>query len=725
MSLRTQAVNFLRDNPFQEDKTHFSEFLTADGETWYDYLNRMGREGEWGDNIMLRGLADVLGRKICIISTFGEIHNQTTVEPSEKQKSDQSEDVFLGHIDDQHYVSLRKSDWRETWYKSKDIIIIILYGSAAEGLATSLDYRILSNAVNKAPLKAKQNKVFHAAMILPEDDVVEKIDLQSARANFQIEMHYDECNSGYVRLHSENLAKRFPDRVKPVGDNVYLSNGNYRGSRGLVTAFKCEDWPTFIISDWMDRERPSGWPNGDLMEEILAQFLTIAPFAHPQSSDPDIEWQFCFVKQEFLLAMSLNDNQKYCFHVLQVLLRFHVGDHILKRYYLKNIFFHALENIHIDLWNSNPGACVMYLIDRVIDSLITRNLPHYFVPGNNLLCVLSEESCNTLSTKLQAIRRFPITSIILVAEAYNLNTSWIADRVIEDIPNFKRSHDILFDVYIPSYITEIQKQIVSGAFRDAAKTFMDAFQEISKGSIFSILSLRDFLHETVHGILSPIQWWFCFFLDFFHKTKSLCQMFGSIPGVHLCHLLDTPDDAGVFWCIKIPFPLLQELSRSQIQGPPFHLSIQIAFLYVLIIELNKQQLHEHSVFYSRILIQKRKEHISECSKEENGSSATDTANGSGSHEETAAKKINLWNERMVNILQVYLCDDYIYLFKTYQILGEPEMFTEHVEDLESVCDIISTSSAYKELANIWLVLGFKEKHREAMDKSSNLVSSED
>lgn len=52
--IRQRAVSFLRDNPLEKDGTHFEVFLTQDGETWEGYLNRMSKDGEWGDQMILR-----------------------------------------------------------------------------------------------------------------------------------------------------------------------------------------------------------------------------------------------------------------------------------------------------------------------------------------------------------------------------------------------------------------------------------------------------------------------------------------------------------------------------------------------------------------------------------------------------------------------------------------------------------------------------------------------
>ncbi|KAJ8316025.1 hypothetical protein KUTeg_006039 [Tegillarca granosa] len=83
--LRQQAVTYLTENPYHEDG----------------------------------GIAEVTNRKICIISVIGSSHNQTTIQPGTGD-ADQSESIFLGHINDAHYVSLRPNDWLEKCFEKAD-----------------------------------------------------------------------------------------------------------------------------------------------------------------------------------------------------------------------------------------------------------------------------------------------------------------------------------------------------------------------------------------------------------------------------------------------------------------------------------------------------------------------------------------------------------------------------------------------------------------------------
>ncbi|XP_052059993.1 uncharacterized protein LOC127700513 isoform X4 [Mytilus californianus] len=114
--IRQRAVDYLKNNPLQDDGTHLEDFFVAEDESWEEYLKRISRDGEWGDQIILRGLAEVVNREISIITTIGDLHNQTSITPKVADK-DKVKTIYLGHVNDQHYYSLRPKGWHNQWYR--------------------------------------------------------------------------------------------------------------------------------------------------------------------------------------------------------------------------------------------------------------------------------------------------------------------------------------------------------------------------------------------------------------------------------------------------------------------------------------------------------------------------------------------------------------------------------------------------------------------------------
>ena len=42
------------------------------GIPWSQHLNRMGRDGNYGDEVTLRAIANIFGNEICVVSTLGQ-----------------------------------------------------------------------------------------------------------------------------------------------------------------------------------------------------------------------------------------------------------------------------------------------------------------------------------------------------------------------------------------------------------------------------------------------------------------------------------------------------------------------------------------------------------------------------------------------------------------------------------------------------------------------------
>ena len=105
LQVRAAGIAYMRDNPerFIESSTEMS---------WLEYLNNMSMQGTWGDAIIIQAVADQLKLKIVIAETNGHFTEYSIVQAV--SSTQQLTEVYLGHIDEYHYVStlpcLPKSD---------------------------------------------------------------------------------------------------------------------------------------------------------------------------------------------------------------------------------------------------------------------------------------------------------------------------------------------------------------------------------------------------------------------------------------------------------------------------------------------------------------------------------------------------------------------------------------------------------------------------------------
>lgn len=110
------SFRYLREHPFIEESHHRQSFLCK--ETWEDYLQRMSKDKEWGDHLVLQAVVDAFDIHITVINVFQYDVRRTILQPESNAKRRRIR-IFLGHIGEFHYLSLRPRDWRHHWPFSK------------------------------------------------------------------------------------------------------------------------------------------------------------------------------------------------------------------------------------------------------------------------------------------------------------------------------------------------------------------------------------------------------------------------------------------------------------------------------------------------------------------------------------------------------------------------------------------------------------------------------
>ena len=94
--VRAAGIAYMRDNPerFVESNTEIS---------WLEYRNNMSIQGTWGDAMIIQAVADQLKLKITIAGTHEGFREYSIIQPV--SSTQQLTHVYLGHIDEYHYVS--------------------------------------------------------------------------------------------------------------------------------------------------------------------------------------------------------------------------------------------------------------------------------------------------------------------------------------------------------------------------------------------------------------------------------------------------------------------------------------------------------------------------------------------------------------------------------------------------------------------------------------------
>lgn len=105
LQVRSDLVGYLKSNPTTLDDAQFREFINQGG--WDTYLQRMSRDGAWGEWIALWGLVNTFSLPVVLVSNLRErglqiINPATNVD----EGGDLTVMVLLGHEAEVHYHSL-------------------------------------------------------------------------------------------------------------------------------------------------------------------------------------------------------------------------------------------------------------------------------------------------------------------------------------------------------------------------------------------------------------------------------------------------------------------------------------------------------------------------------------------------------------------------------------------------------------------------------------------
>ena len=159
-----------------------------------------------------------------------------------------------------------------------------------------------------------------------------------------------------------------------------------------VHALKCNYWPK-IADEWIQRQRKYSWPTAKLVTFIKSKGCHYVPIGDYNSKFNDLEWRVSFVLSECALVRSFNHVQFKVYCLLK-LLKMHLHqvsfESLITSYHVKTIIFFAIENSPTSVWsNNNIIICFRMCLVHLQHFVISKYLPHYFLPQCNLFKKLS------------------------------------------------------------------------------------------------------------------------------------------------------------------------------------------------------------------------------------------------------------------------------------------------------------------------------------------------
>src|SRR6218665_334860 len=159
----------------------------------------------------------------------------------------------------------------------------------------------------------------------------------------------------------------------------------------FVHSVLCPDWPS-EADEWKTRNRNSGWPQRDMIDKIVQVGCHLVPKSYQGNPNDYTSWRYSFSQAELILTDTWNEVQKYIYHILRILKSDVVkkcGDKentFLCTYYFKTLMFWACEEKPSTFWGEDRiEAAIEELLLQMIQWLIDKNCPNYFMRENNML----------------------------------------------------------------------------------------------------------------------------------------------------------------------------------------------------------------------------------------------------------------------------------------------------------------------------------------------------
>lgn len=78
----------------------------------------MESPSEWCDHIVLKAAVDVLALRTIVFNVYGNDVLRTEILPANCTNSSDMMTIYLGHLGEFHYLSLRPNKWDREWQKS-------------------------------------------------------------------------------------------------------------------------------------------------------------------------------------------------------------------------------------------------------------------------------------------------------------------------------------------------------------------------------------------------------------------------------------------------------------------------------------------------------------------------------------------------------------------------------------------------------------------------------
>ncbi|XP_045157587.2 uncharacterized protein LOC123523901 [Mercenaria mercenaria] len=203
----------------------------------------------------------------------------------------------------------------------------------------------------------------------------------------------------------------------------------------------CNILPTEAY-DFIRRNRQYNWPPENLIRKHLSQGCHVVSVGDKASPAHSVEWRISFALLERELVWGLNDTQCKCYIILKMLLKMYLdklAPDELSSFALKTVIFWCAETEGPSLWKEeNLLCCVFHCLSKLQSYVAEKNLPHFIVPGNNLLATKFEdaETRAKVTEQLSEMTKWHWSKLLQCPALSELKLQW--DELDHDVKLFLR-----------------------------------------------------------------------------------------------------------------------------------------------------------------------------------------------------------------------------------------------------------------------------------------------
>lgn len=203
-------------------------------------------------------------------------------------------------------------------------------------------------------------------------------------------------------------------RTKPetkFKDTEKAQSHDIVGGFDFVPALRCHGWPK-VAQDWIKQVRK--WPSPQIVDRIVQEGFHLVVKPPKFGGHPKYDFRLSFSHAEYLLSQEMNSVQRDCYRCMKKFHRAYLSTapEGLVTFHLKNLLLKTLEETDPGMWTeSNRVFCMMKLFENLLQALLKKNLPHFFVRSYNLFgedYIENSEILESLADRVERILERPV-----------------------------------------------------------------------------------------------------------------------------------------------------------------------------------------------------------------------------------------------------------------------------------------------------------------------------